>query len=106
MKAFIPNKNFGKELAREPEAREGLAEIAKVAVGFVTQFAEDAEQPWMGRRGHELIEVQADADGVFIVNTDYGAHLAEWGSKNNPPHAPLRRGVRAAGFRLDEDSKT
>jgi hypothetical protein len=100
---FVPNKDFGKELAEDPEAREGLVAIAGVAVPFITQFADQAQEPWMRRTGHDLIEVQDTDDGVFIVNTDFGAHLAEWGSRNNPAHAPLRRGVRAAGFTLDEE---
>lgn len=35
-----------------------------------------------------------------VGNTDIAAHLIEYGSKNNPPYAPLRRGVTAAGLRF------
>jgi hypothetical protein len=102
---FVPNKDFGKELAEDPEAREGLVAIAGVAVPFISQFYREsyraALMPRAGQR--QPIEVQATDEGVFIVNTDFGGHLAEWGSKNNPAKAPMRRGVRAAGFTLHEE---
>jgi hypothetical protein len=37
-----------------------------------------------------------------VVAEDPFWHLVEYGSVNNPPYAPLRRGTRAAGLRLDE----
>lgn len=40
--------------------------------------------------------------GARVMATDPFGHLVEWGSANNPPYAPLRRGVLAAGLRLDE----
>ena len=40
-----------------------------------------------------------------IETTDSFGHLIEFGSANNPPYAPLRTGVRAAGLRLDESQK-
>jgi hypothetical protein len=40
-----------------------------------------------------------------VGNNDFAAHWVEWGSANNPPWAPLRRGVRAAGLRLEEQPK-
>lgn len=44
-----------------------------------------------------------EVDGQIVLgNTDYGAHLDEFGSRNNPAYQPLRRGIRAAGFRFEE----
>lgn len=40
---------------------------------------------------------------LYLVNTDAGGHLDEWGSVNNPAWAPLRNGVRRAGFDLIEE---
>lgn len=40
-----------------------------------------------------------------VGNSDFAAHLVEWGSVRNPPYAPLRRGVQAAGLHLVEDPK-
>lgn len=41
-------------------------------------------------------------DGATITSSDPFAHLVEWGSVNNPPYAPMRRGILAAGLRLDQ----
>jgi hypothetical protein len=40
-----------------------------------------------------------------LGNLDPFAHLTEWGSANNEPYSPLRRGVAAAGLHLREDPK-
>lgn len=42
------------------------------------------------------------ADGDRIISTDPFWHLIEFGSINNPAYAPFRRGIRAAGLRLEE----
>lgn len=39
--------------------------------------------------------------GNSVVSTDPFGHLVEFGSVNNVAYAPLRRGVLAAGLRLD-----
>jgi len=101
---FKPNADFDRELARDPDIQDGMATFAKLAVPTIEEMARQAGEPFLRRPGHELIEVQVD-DGVFIVNTDYGAHWAEYGSRNTAIHAPLRRGVRQVGFRLVEDPK-
>lgn len=56
----------------------------------------------MPRQRRGSVVVEADARGVRVVNTDHGAHIDEFGSVNSPAYAPLRRGARRAGFRLDE----
>jgi hypothetical protein len=95
---FVRNRSFERELVR---AR--LRAVVETDVKpKVEALAQQAQAPWMQRQGQPLIVVEQDGDEVSLVNTDHAAHLTEWGSKNNPPHAPLRRGVRAAGLRLDE----
>lgn len=42
------------------------------------------------------------ADGDRVISTDRFWHLIEFGSVNSPAYAPFRRGIRAAGLRLDE----
>ena len=59
----------------------------------------------MPRQRRDSVIVEADASGVRVINTDYGAHIDEYGSVNSPPYAPLRRGARRAGFRLEEHGK-
>ncbi len=50
--------------------------------------------------------VVVEGDGPTKVgNTDFAAHMVEWGSVNNVAYAPLRRAVRAAGFHLKEAPK-
>jgi hypothetical protein len=102
VKGFIPNRAFAQELSEQDEHREGLKQVAESVKGPAEQFARAAGAPWMPRAGHELIEVGEDAEGVYVANTDHGGHLTEYGSAKSPPHAPLRRGARAAGLRLDE----
>lgn len=41
-------------------------------------------------------------DTTAAASSDFAAHLIEFGSVNNPPHAPLRGAVRALGLRLEE----
>lgn len=40
-----------------------------------------------------------------VATTDFAGHMVEWGSKNNPPYAVLRRAARAAGLKLREVPK-
>jgi hypothetical protein len=42
--------------------------------------------------------------GTAVVSFDPFGHLVEWGSIHNPPYAPLRRGVLAAGLQLRESA--
>lgn len=93
---FIPNPDFEEELRAQPEITEALAKAATVAKGRTQPVR------MMPRSGADPIVVTVDGDAVSLGNTDYGAHLAEWGSIHNPPFAPLRRGVRASGIRLEE----
>lgn len=93
---YVPNPDFEQELRDEGGITAPLAEAAAAAK------AKTPVVSMMPRPGAEPIAVSVDGDEVSLVNTDYGAHLAEFGSINNPPFAPLRRGVRAAGLRLEE----
>lgn len=100
--AFIPNPDFPEEMAADEEFSDGLAAAAEGVRVAVEAAARDAGAPWMPRKGHDTIEVQVTDEGVYVVNTDHGGHLMEWGSIRNPPLAPLRRGASAAGLRVEE----
>lgn len=102
---YVPNPGFSKEIMDEPETLEGLAESAEGARQHAENFAAAAGGPWMPRAGEEQIQVTESGGNVYIVNTDHAGHLLEWGSKNNPPHAPLRRGVQAAGLRFKDEGR-
>lgn len=73
---------------------EGFARrVEKRAKGaaptFTGHYARSFTVVWDGERNAWL-----------VGNTDIAAHLIEFGSVNNPPFAPLRRGTTAAGLRL------
>lgn len=91
---YVPNPGFEREIGKEVSPQ--LAAAAEQA-----RSAAEARAVRIMPRNTTSFEVQTD-DEVALVNTDYGGHIAEFGSKNSPPYAPLRTGVRAAGFRLDE----
>lgn len=95
---FRPDPAFQRQLADESDFREAAGEVAAAA----DKLARQAGAPWMPRRGHDLIEIDGHGPDIAVVNTDHGGHLQEWGSRNNPAHAPLRRAVRQAGLRLEE----
>jgi hypothetical protein len=101
--SFRPNFGFERDMKRDPKYRAALrVRVEATAVPAVKRLADAAGSPWMPRGGR-AITTEQDGDTVYIVNTDFGGHLVEWGSANNPAHAPLRRGVRAAGLRLREE---
>lgn len=101
---FKPDPDFAREIAAQEETRVGLARAAEPARAAAESFARQAGAPWMPRAGHQIVEIDVDDQGVALVNTDYAGHLQEYGSVNNPPHAPLRRGALAAGFEVVEES--
>lgn len=94
---FIPNPLFLKQIA--DETADIVAEQAQVAADECNQLRHHI----MPQRRGKAIVVERQAPDVFLVNTDKGSHLDEWGSKNNPAYAPLRTGVRRAGFDLIEE---
>jgi len=93
---FIPNPNFIADLMGN--TADIVAEQAQVAADEANKLRHRI----MPRKRSNAIVVEKQAPDVFIVNTDLGGHLDEWGSKNNPAYAPLRTGVRNAGFDLTE----
>jgi hypothetical protein len=89
---FRADHNFEGQIRRQPSYQAGMHTVAELVV-----VAADAAAPHVtGYYGRHL-----EAIGNAAVATDPFGHLVEWGSKNNPPYAPLRRGVLAAGLRLD-----
>lgn len=101
---FRRNPAFNAELRASPQFKLGLRAEARVAMRFANDIATRAHLPWMPRPGHRHnpVVVEADPTGIMLVNTDYAGDMAEFGSVNNPAHAPLRRGARMAGLRLRE----
>lgn len=98
---FVPNPDFLSELQADPEYVEALTEVADDIRAEALQI----KHRIMSRRGFEGVMTVVDGSEVYVTNTDHGAHLDEWGSVNNPPYAPMRTAVNAAGFRLKEEPK-
>lgn len=93
---FIPNPHFQEEFLQEldPDAMQPHAE----AVLHETQaLAPDETGDYK-----DSLEIVVEDGETYVVTRDFAGHMVEWGSINNPPYAPLRRGVRAAGLELRE----
>lgn len=102
---FIRNRLFDQEMQVDPVYRAHLrALVETVVVPRVKARADAAGEPFMPRGGR-AIEVRQDGSEIQIVNTDFGAWIAEVGapSRNTPASAPLRGGVHDAGLRLREE---
>jgi hypothetical protein len=102
---FVRDRRFEQQLLRQQRFKRALAAAAEPARQRAEAFARAAGAPWMPRKGTgstDVVVMDTSGDTPRLVNTDHAGHLQEWGSANNPPHAPLRRGARAGGLRLDE----
>jgi hypothetical protein len=95
---FRPNPNLRQELEREAAHQVAL----KVAAEDVAGKARSIAHRIMPAGAGEQIVVQQEGTEVVVANLAHGGHLDEWGSINSPAYAPLRRGVREAGLRLDD----
>jgi len=101
MASFRPNRQARAQLARQPEHKAMLREQAE----RVKDSAE-RESP-IGETGDYIdrFDIVELPTRMRVSNDDFAWHLTEFGSVNNPAYAPLRRGVRRAGLRLEEDPK-
>lgn len=90
---FVRNPTFERELQDEAEFVGAMRTITQSVANNARTFAPKGT-------GYYVRHLHARDNTVYT--DDFAGHLIEWGSKNNPAYAPLRRGVRAAGLRLDE----
>lgn len=98
---FTRNRRFERDLRASAEFRKGLRKPANQ----IKRRAEQASPHGDSGQTERSFVVTDDGDQVRVGNTDPFFHLTEFGSANNPPYASLRRGVRAAGLRLDETNR-
>lgn len=82
-----------RELERSPAMREALHEAGEAVAANAVAAMEQPPAP---------VRVSRETHGVRVTNTSPTATVEEWGSASREPLAPLRRGVKAAGLRLDE----
>lgn len=94
MGRFVPASRLLTEqtLAASP----GIKALEAAAARDVLAKAREAAPQRTGYYARHLV-----ADGNRVTSTDPFGHIVEWGSRNSPPYAPLRRGVIAAGLRFD-----
>lgn len=90
---FRSNPSAAREIANDPEFQAGIARLARAGTGDVQQAAP------AGGTGYYRRHIRSS--GTRIQLTDPFWHLIEFGSVNNPAYAPLRRGLRASGLRLE-----
>lgn len=93
---YVPNPLFEEEVETTPQFKRGMWDITDDGAAAVRRAAPV-------RTGYYRHHVKAI--GTRIRTLDVFWHLVEFGSVNNPPYAPLRRGLRAAGFRLVVDPR-
>jgi hypothetical protein len=103
MSGFRANPRLAAELGAQAKARAVLVRAAEKAAPKAEALIPGKDKAWMPRKGNRgTVQVEVTPTSVRLVNIDHGGHLQEWGSEQNAPAAPLRRGVQAAGFRLHE----
>lgn len=104
MSQFVYRRQVEKELLRGRGVLALLAGLAEAGAHGARQVApfetgeyRDSIQPVVG----------VDAAGPFgrVLSDDWKAHMIELGSKNNPPFAPLRRGVESTGLRITDPGR-
>lgn len=93
---YVPNPGATDAHEQTPEFKAGMHETA---VG-VAEAIKVAAEPFR-KTGYFIRHVVPRGDKVRL--RDSFAHLVEFGSRNNPPQANVRRGVVAAGLKFRDD---
>lgn len=100
MRSYLPNPNFLKELQQaDQEYIDGLTECAQ----DIRERAYYVKKRVMPNKDFSDVVVEVIDGVVSVTNTDYGAHIDEYGSVNSPAYSPMRTAVSAAGFRLEAE---
>lgn len=97
---FVPNRRFEEEIGRTSTARLGIRRYAEVAKRFAIGAAPRETDDYV-----RSLDVVDEGGKTYVRTNDFAGHMVEFGSVHNPPYAPIRKGVRAAGLRLDETQK-
>jgi hypothetical protein len=105
---FVANPAMVAELETEPELPAVLWQEAEKVKAMATVLApvgvSDPKAKGAGYYKRHFVVVE-DKGEILVGNTDFAAHFAEWGSRNNPPYGTIRRAVRATGLDLKESPK-
>ena len=98
---FKRNPRFEVEMNRQASVKFAIRKRAEAAKRFAIGSAPRGETDGYV---HSIHVVEQNGK-TYLRTNDFAGHMVEFGSINNPPYAPLRKGVRAAGLRLDETPK-
>ena len=98
---FKRNPRAEQQLKATGDYRQGMLQVAQTLVEPIRRNSPPDNTGHYDRSVHTFNTGQHT--GVAV--DDVAAHIIEWGSVNNPPYASIRRGVRAAGLRLEESPK-
>lgn len=99
---FRPNPHFDREFSRTAGARAHMHKRAQA----VKRFAIGAAPRGATDDYAASIDVVERGAKTYVRTNDFAGHMVEFGSVNNPPYAPIRKGARAAGLRLDETQQS
>lgn len=93
---FRRNTRFERDVRRSPRFQA----VRRAAARAIKQNAEAIAPHGSGTYADSI-----EADDSRVWTTDPAGHIVEFGSINNPAYAPLRRGARAAGLRLEDKQR-
>lgn len=96
MAVLTPNPKFVDELRADPATRAAMEGFANTALEFAR-----LESP--SKTFSERLDVEVSGDEVALVSNWSLWAIIEYGSVNNPPYAPIRRGIEGAGLQLTDD---
>ena len=95
MRTFVPNNDLQQELEQTPEYQGVLEQVANAAKVRAVAIAPEVTGAYK-----RSVTVVNEQNRVFIATSDPFGHLVEYGSRNNPAYAPLRRAVQSIGLRV------
>jgi hypothetical protein len=99
---FVTDRKALAKLKREPAYQQLLDDAAEAV-------KDQAERNTPIGETHDTIHryvITKTPTTRRVGNVDPFFHLTEFGSVNNPPYAPLRKGVTSAGLRLEAAPRT
>lgn len=94
---FRANPNAERELRAQPAFKAHMRTTTTAVAVEIKTAAPRGSGPKAG--GYKR---RVRPRGTRVIVGDPFWHLVEYGSRNNPPYAPVRRGVRAAGLRFED----
>lgn len=100
---FEVNPNLAADFAADPEIERMLLATAWTIAQRAAMLMPVGPDPHLGHIRDFFRGGRADGH-IVAFNTHPFFHLAEFGSRNNPAYAPLRRAVISLGMLFGADS--